>query len=73
MSHTEFFGKTLHHPGDSALVQPRFGTLQLLAFPKTKSTFEREEISDHQWDSGKYNGAADGNWENCMRSQGIPL
>ena len=21
------------------------------------------------WDSGKYSGAADGNWENCVRSQ----
>ena len=37
---------------------------------KTKITFEREEISDHQWDSGKYNWAADGDWENCVRSQG---
>ena len=40
------------------------------SFPKTKITFEREEISDHQWDSEKYNGAANGNWENCVRSQG---
>ena len=32
--------------------------------------FEREEISDCQWDSGKYDRAADGNWENCVRSQG---
>ena len=31
-------------------LQPRFGALQLLAFPKTKITFEREEISDHRWD-----------------------
>ena len=51
-------------------LQPRFGALQLLAFHKTKITFEREEISDHWWDSGKYNRAADGNWENCVRSQG---
>ena len=29
------------------LLQPRFGALQLLAFLKTKITFEREEISDH--------------------------
>ena len=50
-------------------IRPRFGTLQLLVFPKTKITFEREEISDHQWDSGKYDGAADGDWENCVRSQ----
>ena len=51
-------------------LQPRFGALQLLAFPKTRITFEREEISDCQWDSGKYDGAA-GNWENSVRSQGV--
>ena len=53
-------------------------------FSQTKITFEREEISDHWWDSGKYNEAADGDsntilqcleqrkryWENCVRSQG---
>ena len=44
--------------------------LQLLVFPKTKTAFEREEISDHQWDSGKYDGAGDGDWENCVRSHG---
>ena len=42
---------------------------RLLAFPKTKITFEREVISDCQWDSEKYDGAADGDWENCVRSQ----
>ena len=70
MSHAEFFGKTSNHPGDSAPLQPRFSALKLLAFPKTKITFKREEISDHQWDSGRYEGAADGDWENCVRSQG---
>ena len=58
------------HPGDSAPLHPRFGTLWLLAFPKSKITFEREEISDHLWDSGKHNGAAGGDWENCVRAQG---
>ena len=48
----------------------QFGVLWLLAFPKTKITFEREKISDCLWDSGRYSGAADGNWENCMKSQG---
>ena len=52
-------------------IQPRFGTLWLLAFPKTKITFEREGISDRWWDSGKYDGAADGDWENCVRSWGV--
>ena len=41
----------------------------LLAFPKTKITFERVSISGYWWDSGKYNRAADGNWVNCVRSQ----
>ena len=62
MSHAEIFGETSNHPGDSAPLQPRFGALRLLAFPKTKITFEREEVSDHWWDSEKYNRAADGNW-----------
>ena len=51
-------------------LQPRFGALRLLAFPKTEITFEREEIADHQWDSGKYDGTADSVWENYVRSQG---
>ena len=45
MSHAEFFGETSNHLGDSASLHPRFGTLQLLAFPKTEITVEREEIS----------------------------
>ena len=72
MCGTEFFDKTSNHSADSAPLKPRFGALWLLAFPKTKMAFEREEISDHWWDSRKYNGAADGDWENCMRSQGTP-
>ena len=69
-SHAEFFGETSIHPSDSVPLQPRFGTVWLLVFPKTKISFEREKISDHQWDSGKYNRIADGNWVNCVRSQG---
>ena len=66
-SQMKFFGKTSNHPGQSAPLQPRFGAPQgLLAPPKTKITFAREEISDHQWESGKYHRAADGNWENCV-------
>ena len=53
-SRVESFGQTSNHPADSALVQPRLGALWLLAFPKIKITFEREEISDYQWDSGNY-------------------
>ena len=67
MSGAEIFHETSNHPGDSAPLQSRFGTLWLLAFPKIKITFEREEISDHQWDSRKYDGA---DWQNCVKSQG---
>jgi len=45
-SRAGFFGKTSHHPGLSAPLQPRFGPLRLLGFPKTKITFEREEICE---------------------------
>ena len=68
-SRAEFFGETSNHPGDSAPLQPRFWTLWLLAFSKIKMTFEREKISDCWKDSGKYD-RVDGNWENCVRSQG---
>ena len=44
MPRAEFSGETPNHPGDSNPLQPRFGTLQLLAFTKTKITFEREEV-----------------------------
>ena len=64
------FWEASNHSGDSVTLQPRFGALWLLAFPKTKITFERKEISDHWWNSGKYDGAADGDWENCVMSQG---
>ena len=69
-SHADIFGRTSDHPGDSVPLRPRFGAPKLLSFPKTKITFEREEISDHWWDSGKYDRAADGDWENYVRSQG---
>ena len=65
----QFFGKASNHPGDSAPLQPRFGALKILTSPKPKITFERKKISDHQWDSGKYNGAADGDRKKCVRTQ----
>ena len=69
-SHADFFGETSNHSGDSAHLQTRFGAQPDMVFPKTKMTFEREEISECRWDSGKYNRAADGDWENYVRSQG---
>ena len=71
MHHTScsFFAKRQNTQVTQPLLQPIFDALQLLAFPKTKITFEREEVSNHQWDSRKYYRAADGDWENCVRSQ----
>ena len=54
------------------VTQPHYGTdleyYVFWLFPLQKNP-EKEEISDHWWDSGKYNRAADGDWENCVRSQ----
>jgi len=41
-----FLDKASHHPGLSAPLQPRFGSLRLLAFPKDKIAVEREEICE---------------------------
>ena len=52
MHHTScrVFGERSNHLCDSAPLQHRFGTLCLLDFPKTKITFEREEIYFKQID-----------------------
>ena len=52
------------------LLRLRFCTLQLRAFPQIKITCKREALSAHWCDSGKYDGVADGDWKNCVRSQG---
>jgi hypothetical protein len=41
-----FSGKASHHPGLSTPLQPRFGSLRLLAFPKAKIAIERGEICE---------------------------
>ena len=68
-SHAEFFWWNIKSPRWLNPPTAQFGALQLLAFFKTKITFEREEISDHWWDSGKHSWAAEGKWENCVRSR----
>jgi len=45
-SRAEFLDLASHHPGTSASLQPRFGSLWLLAFPKVKIAVEREEICE---------------------------
>jgi len=43
-----FYGLQIrkNHPGLSALLQPIFGSLRLLAFPKAKFAVESEEICE---------------------------
>jgi hypothetical protein len=41
-----FYGKATHHPDLSAPLQPRFGSLRLLAFPKVKFAVENEDICE---------------------------
>ena len=69
MSCAEFFVKHQITQVTQISLQPRFGALRHLAFPKMK-VIEKEEISGHQWDSGTHVRAADGDWENWVRSQG---
>ena len=46
LSCTLSFGKASRHPGLSAPLQPRFGSLRLLAFVNAKIAVEREEICE---------------------------
>ena len=69
LSCAEISGKTSNHPDSSAPLQPRFGTWLLLAFPKQKSPLKGKRLQT-VWDSGKYDGVANGDRENYMKSQG---
>ena len=51
-----FIGKTSHHSDLSAPLEPRFGSLRLLAFPKAKIAIEREEIPDRPSKYRSYTG-----------------
>ena len=68
-SHAEILAKHQITQVIQPSLQSRFVTLQLLDFSKTKITFEREEISDRWWDSGKYGEVADRDWENYVKFQ----
>jgi hypothetical protein len=46
ISRAGFFGKAPHHPGLSIPLQPRYGSLRLLALTKAKIAFEREGICE---------------------------
>ena len=67
ISHAQFL---LKQHITQVTLQYRYCALRLLVFPKTKIAIEREEFSDHWWESEKYDETVDSNWENCVRSQG---
>ena len=69
-SRAEYFGETANHPGDSAPYSPDVVPCEFWLFPKLKSPLKGKKISDYWRYSGKYSRAADGDWENCVRSQG---
>ena len=69
-SREEVFWETSNHPGDSSPLQPRFGALQFLAFPKTKSPLKGKRYQTISEIQENMMGAADGDWEDCVRSQG---
>ena len=68
-SSAELFGETSNHP----VIQPHYSSDLVLCdfwlFPKLKSPLKGKRFQTIDEISGKYNGAADGYWENCVRSQ----
>ena len=44
ISPADFFGKTSNHAGDSAPLQPRFGTCSFWIFPKLKSSLKSKRF-----------------------------
>ena len=50
---------------------PEMACCDFWLFPKLKSPLKGKRVqTTNERDSGKYNRAADGSWENCVRSQG---
>ena len=67
-SSAEFFGNTSNHPGDSAPLEPRFGALWLLTFPKTKITFEGKDFRP----SVRCRKIQQGNWRQLRELCEVP-
>jgi hypothetical protein len=74
-----FFGKISCHPHQAAILQPRFSSLRLLAFPKAKIAVEREEIKENvtrqlmvilKEDFAECFEKWKGHWDKCVISQG---
>ena len=62
------FGETSNHPGDSSPYSPDFASCDFWLLPKLKSHLKGKRFQTI--DSRKYDRAADGDLENCVRSQG---
>ena len=69
----EFFGKTSNHPGDSLLplnYSPYLLPCDFWLFSKLKSPLKGKRFQTTNEIQEKNDGAADGDWENRVRSQG---
>ena len=60
-SPAEFLVKHLVNQVTQFPYSPDLVSCKFWLFSRTKITFEREDISGHRWDSGKYDKAADDN------------
>ena len=71
MSHAEFFGETSNHPVTQPHYHPDLAPCDFWLFPKLKSPFKGKRFQTiDEIQERKYDSAADGDWENCVRSQG---
>ena len=60
MSHAEFFGETSNHPDDAGTNNPDLAPCDFWLFPKLEPPLKGKRFQTISEDSGKYEGAADG-------------
>ena len=75
MSHAEFFAETSNHPGDwvtQPAYSPDLAPCDFWLFPKLKSPFKGKRFQTiDEIQERKYDRAVDGDWDNCVKSQGV--
>ena len=65
----QFFGKTLNHPDESDPYSPDLVPSNFWLFPEVKSPLKGRDFRP-SIRFRKCDGATNGDWENCLRSQG---
>ena len=64
------YGKISNHPDDSAPTTAQIWRPVISGFPLLKSPLKGKKLQTIDEIQEKTMGAADGDWENCVRSQG---